>query len=118
MRRLMVKPKLKKISLCFVILVFISIAGYLFYYFPLQRIYAEIKFYEYLEAEGIDASTIESIEYHKDIVQDGYFINVKYVDDDNYSYRYRYYLISTFGDKIRFHKIYREVYYSTNTRIR
>ena len=114
----MVKLKRKKIFLSFIIIVFIVIAGGLFYYFPLQRIYAEIKFYEYLEAEGIDASTIESIEYHKDIVQDGYFITVKYVDDDNYSYRYRYYLISTFGDKIRFHKIYREVYDSMNTRIR
>ena len=50
MRRLIVKPKLKKISLCFVILVFISIAGYLFYYFPLQRIYAEIKSFQLKES--------------------------------------------------------------------
>ncbi len=73
-----------------VILFFIAVV--LVYYFPLQRILCEKKFYKYIAAQGVDADDIESIEYHKDYTQDGYFARVRYKSDPGIRYDYLYHL--------------------------
>lgn len=83
----MIKVKRKVIILSVIIL------GFLFYYYPLQRIGAEIKFWQYTKEQGLSKEEIISKHARKNHKQDGYYIIVQIKNDEKHEYRYRYYLI-------------------------
>ncbi len=88
---------------------------FLIYYYPLQRMLAEKKLNEYMALQGVDVAEIESIEYHKDYTQDGYNIFVKFSDDTEYQYVYRYYLLSTGqGNRTKYNSMYCDIYDNDN----
>lgn len=98
------------ISVCVIVL-------FLIYFYPLQRILAEKKLAKYMALQGVDVTEIEDIEYHKDYKQDGYYIFVKFYDNE-YQYVYRYYLFSTGqGHRTRYNTMYCNVYNSKNHRL-
>lgn len=73
------------------------------YYFPVQRFYCEKKYYQYIAAQGIDASEITSIRFYKDVTQDGYYVDVEYKSDPAFRYEYHYYLVTrTRNDGLKF----------------
>lgn len=80
------------------------IAVILIYFFPLQRFLAQHKLDEYMVAQGVDTQDIESVKFFKDYVQDGYYVSVKFLDDQH-TYLYHYRLLALrkkTGDKFDF----------------
>lgn len=71
----------------------VIVLGFLFYYYPLQRIGAEIKFWQYIKEQGIPKEAIIGKRVIKDYKMDGYDIIVKVKDDGKHKYEYRYWPI-------------------------
>ena len=76
---------------CGIAIVFCAV--FLAYYFPVQRIFGEKKYYEYIAEQGIQPEDIESIQYYKDYKKDGYYIWVRYKSDPKFVYEYNYFLV-------------------------
>lgn len=86
--------KLKKnIILKIFIIIIVCVLLYVIYYFPLQRILAEIRFNKYIALQGIAPNNIKSKEVFKDYKQDGYCVRVQYNDDPGFTYEYKYFLM-------------------------
>ncbi len=77
----------------------VSCAVFLAYYFPVQRICCEKKYYEYIAEQGIQSEDIGNIRYYKDYKQDGYYIEVRYKSDPDYIYEYQYFLFTQTRNK-------------------
>lgn len=82
---------MKKITAAFPMIVLLLIfLMYLAYYFPIQRCMAQREFKEYIVAQGTSSDNIESKRISKDYKVGGYFINVIYKDDPDFTYEYTY----------------------------
>ena len=71
-------------------IIILLIGGYLLYFFPIQRYFAEKTFIEYIKMQGTSEENIKSKETFKDYKQNGYFIEVIYKDDPSFMYDYKY----------------------------
>ena len=105
----MIKVKRKVIVLSVIIL------GFLFYYYPLQQIGAEIKFWQYTKEQGVPKEVIISKRAMKNYKMDGYSIIVRVQGDEKHEYEYRYCLIK--NNKrigLRFHEMTLAIFDETN----
>lgn len=66
------------------------IVGYLLYYFPIQKYFAEKTLKEYMSVQGTTNVIIDSKRIYKDYTIGGYVIDIIYQDDPNYTYNYTY----------------------------
>ena len=80
------------------------------YFYPAQRILAEIKYKEYAKQQGVTEEDIASIRYQKDYTQDGYYVDVVYKSDPKFRYQYHYFLIDGWKNGLKLHKMYCDVY--------
>lgn len=87
MIKLFLKHKIAGLMLLVIIL-------FLIYYYPLQKICAEINLDKYLQEQGITNDNIKSKRIFKDYKQNGYLINIVLYDDDELEYQYKYYFLS------------------------
>lgn len=102
---------------CILLVVLCLVLIFLVYYFPLQRIFAQLMLVDYMDRQGVNTDEVESVEYFKDYKQDGYYISVRFYGDE-YRYLYRYYLISCgHCDGIKYHTMYCDVYDQDNENI-
>lgn len=101
---------MKKNRIIFVIIILSVISIGLFYYFPLQRVMAIMKFDRYIKQIEIDKSDIEEKRVFKDYKQGGYFIDVKYKSEPDYTYSYHYFLLDFRNDGTFFNQMYVEIY--------
>ena len=69
------------------------IVAFLIYFFPLQRILAQINLQAYMREQGVSEEDILSIDFFKDYTQDGYYASVAFFGDQH-RYLYRYYLLA------------------------
>jgi len=86
----MKKKNLQRIILCFIVFV----VGFLLYYYPVQRICAEIDLGKYLEVQGISQDNIKNKRAYKDYKQNGYLFDISLYDDSDIIYQYKYYFLS------------------------
>ncbi len=63
---------------------------YLIYYFPVQRCLANINFLAYIKLQGVKEDNIKNKEILKDYKQDGYYIDIVYKDDPDWTYSYKF----------------------------
>lgn len=97
---------LKKILILSVVIV-----GFLFYFYPLQRIGAEIKFWQYIKVQGLPKEAIISKRAMKNYKQDGYYFFVKVQGDEKHEYEYKYFLIKKNKRRgLRVHEMYCDVF--------
>ena len=101
---------MKRNRIIFVIIILIIIGVGLIYYFPLQRAMAIMKFDRYIRQLEIDKNDIEEKRVFKDYKQGGYFIDVKYKSEPDYTYSYHYFLLNFRNDGIFFNQMYVEIY--------
>ena len=94
-----------------VLILAVIILGFLFYYYPLQRLGAEIKFRQYTKEQGVPKEAILSKRAMKNHKQDGYYIFVKIKGDENLEYEYKYFLIKNNKRRgLRVHEMYCNVF--------
>jgi len=84
------------------------------YFYPVQRILAEIKYKEYAKQQGVTEEDIASIRYQKDYTQDGYYVDVVYKSDPTHRYEYHYFLIDSWKTELKLHKMYCDIYNKEN----
>ena len=94
------------------------ILGFLFYYYPLQRIGAEIKFWQYTKEQGLPKEAIISKHAQKNYKQDGDSVIVKVKDDEKHEYEYKYFLIKNNKQMgLRVHEMDCEIFDETNLQL-
>ena len=101
---------MKRNRIIFVIIILSIIGIGLIYYFPLQRAMAIMKFDRHLKQLEIDKNDIEEKRVFKDYKQGGYFIDVKYKNEPDYTYSYHYFLLDSRNDGTFFDQMYVEIY--------
>ena len=104
--------KKEKRKILFAIL-FILLVG-IVYFYPAQRILAEIKYKEYAKQQGVTGEDIANISYQKDYKQDGYYVDVEYKSDPKHRYEYHYFLIDSWRTELKLHRMYCDVYDKEN----
>ena len=71
-------------------IIILIIVGYLLYYFPIQRHFAEKTLKEYMSVQGTTNAVIDSKRIYKDYTIGGYVIEIIYQYDPDYTYNYTY----------------------------
>lgn len=87
-----------------IVIVLVLVILFLVFYIPVQRILAGIKYDFYIGQEEIDETDIITKEFSKNFKDGGYDIKVKYKDNPEKVYIYRYYPYIDDGE-LKFHQL-------------